>query len=106
MSSATANLRGILFMVLSTGFFSANDAFMKLATVGLPPFEVLFLRGVMASLLALPVVLLTGNGPALRHVADLASDLADAVRQLEVALGRFRKRLAAGSDPRVAAGVW
>ena len=42
----------------------------------------------------------------LRHVADLASDLADAARQLEVALGRFRKRLAAGSDPRVAAGVW
>lgn len=69
-SSSTANLRGILFMVLSTGFFSANDAFMKLATVGLPPFEVLFLRGVMASLLALPVVLLTGNGPGLRHVVD------------------------------------
>jgi drug/metabolite transporter (DMT)-like permease len=70
MSSATANLRGILFMVLSTGFFSANDAFMKLATLGLPPFEVLFLRGVMASLIALPVVLLTGNGRVLAQVAD------------------------------------
>ena len=65
-----SNLRGIAFMVLSTGFFSANDAFMKLATVGLPPFEVVFLRGVMASLWALPVVLLTGNGPALPHIVN------------------------------------
>jgi hypothetical protein len=39
-------------------------------------------------------------------VAELASDLADAARQLEVALGRFRKKLAAGSDPRVTAGAW
>jgi len=63
-------LRGIAFMVLSTGFFSANDAFMKLSTVGLPPFEVVFLRGVMGSLWALPVVLLTGNGPALPHIVN------------------------------------
>jgi drug/metabolite transporter (DMT)-like permease len=70
VSVQTANLRGILFMVLSTGFFSANDVLMKLATVGLPPFEVLFLRGVMASLWALPVVLFTGNARQVRHVAD------------------------------------
>ena len=57
-------------MVLSTLFFSSNDAFMKLATAELPPFEVLFLRGVMASLWALPVVLATGNGKQLRHIAD------------------------------------
>ena len=63
-------MRGIAFMVLSTGFFSANDAFMKLSTVGLPPFEVVFLRGVMGSLWALPVVLLTGNGPALPHIVN------------------------------------
>ena len=70
MPSSNSNLRGIAFMVLSTGFFSANDAFMKLATVGLPPFEVLFLRGVMASLWALPVVLLTGNARQLPHVVN------------------------------------
>ena len=70
MSAPTANLRGIAFMVLSTGFFSCNDALMKLATIGLPPFEVLFLRGVMASLWGLPVVLFTGNGRALRHIVD------------------------------------
>jgi len=70
MSPASANLKGIAFMVLSTGFFSANDAFMKLATVGLPPFEVLFLRGVMASLWALTVVLLTGNARGLPLVLN------------------------------------
>jgi len=69
-SGAQSNLRGIAFMVLSTGFFSANDAFMKLATVGLPPFEVLFLRGVMASLWALPVVVLTGNARGLPQVLN------------------------------------
>ena len=66
----SANLRGIGLMVLATGVFSLNDALMKLATVGLPPFEVLFIRGVMASLWALPVVLLSGNGSQLRHVVD------------------------------------
>jgi drug/metabolite transporter (DMT)-like permease len=70
MFGLSANLRGIIFMVMATGFFTCNDAFMKMATVGLPPFEVLFLRGVAGSLWALPVVLLTGNGPALRHVVD------------------------------------
>ncbi|MBI4921987.1 MAG: DMT family transporter [Devosia nanyangense] len=70
MTSQASNLRGIAFMVLATGFFSLNDALMKLATVGLPPFEVLCLRGVMASLWALPVILLTGNGKQVRHVFD------------------------------------
>ena len=70
MSSESSNLRGIAFMVLATFFFSGNDALMKLAMDGLPPLEVLFLRGVMASIWALPVVLLSGNGRQLRHVAD------------------------------------
>jgi drug/metabolite transporter (DMT)-like permease len=57
-------------MAIATGTFSVNDVLMKLATEGLPPYQVLFLRGVMAALLMLPLVLLTGNGPQLRHVAD------------------------------------
>lgn len=57
-------------MALSTAAFSANDALMKLATVGLPPFEVLFVRGVMASLWALPFILLTANRREVRHVVD------------------------------------
>jgi drug/metabolite transporter (DMT)-like permease len=70
MSTPTANLRGVAFMVLSTGFFSLNDALMKLATTGLPPFEVLFLRGVMASLWATPVIILTGSLPQVPRVFD------------------------------------
>lgn len=68
MSSSSSNLRGIAYMVLATLFFTSNDSLMKLATVGLPPFEVLCLRGVMATLWATPVVLLTGNG---RHLSKL-----------------------------------
>lgn len=57
----SANLRGILFMVLSTATFVANDTLMKLATDGLMPFQTLFLRGIAASLWLLPVVAWTGN---------------------------------------------
>jgi drug/metabolite transporter (DMT)-like permease len=70
MSSPQSNLRGIAFMVIATGVFSTNDAFMKLATEGLPPFEVLFLRGIMASLIMLPFMLLTDNRRHLHHVVD------------------------------------
>jgi drug/metabolite transporter (DMT)-like permease len=69
-TSPPSNLRGIAFMAIATGVFSTNDVLMKLATTGLPPYEVLFIRGVMASLLMLPFILLSGNGKHLRHVVD------------------------------------
>jgi drug/metabolite transporter (DMT)-like permease len=69
-TSSSSNLRGIAFMVIATGVFSTNDVLMKLATTGLPPYEVLFIRGVMASILMMPLVLVTGNGRHLRHVVD------------------------------------
>jgi drug/metabolite transporter (DMT)-like permease len=49
-------------MVIATGSYLVNDTFMKLATVGLPPYEVLFLRGVMASLWGLPLLFILGYG--------------------------------------------
>jgi drug/metabolite transporter (DMT)-like permease len=61
----SSNLRGIIFMMLSTCTFVINDTMLKLAAEGLPPFQTLFLRGVSASLWFLPVLLLTGNGPKL-----------------------------------------
>ena len=70
MSSPPSNLRGIAFMVIATGVFSTNDVLMKLATTGLPPYEVLFIRGVMASVLMFPFILLSGNARHLRHVVD------------------------------------
>ena len=63
-------VRGPLFMVIATGSYVINDTMMKLATVGLPAYEVLFLRGVAAALWGFPLVLLLGYGRQLAHVAD------------------------------------
>lgn len=53
-------IRGPLFMIVSTGSYLVNDTMMKLATTGLPPYEVLFLRGVAASLWGFPLLFLLG----------------------------------------------
>lgn len=55
-------IRGPLYMVVATGSYAINDTMMKLATVGLPPYEVLFLRGVAALLWGIPMLLLLGYG--------------------------------------------
>jgi drug/metabolite transporter (DMT)-like permease len=53
-------VRGPLFMLVATGAYVINDTMMKMATVGLPPYEVLFLRGVAALLWGIPILLLLG----------------------------------------------
>ena len=65
MTAIPPPLRAIALMVAATFVFVVNDTFMKLATEGLPPYQTLFLRGVMAMVCCLPLVLLTGNG---RHI--------------------------------------
>lgn len=52
-------------MVIATGSYLINDTMMKIATVGLPPYEVLFIRGVMASLWGFPLLLALGYGKQL-----------------------------------------
>lgn len=52
-----APLKGIAAMVLAAGVFVTNDTCMKLAMGGLPPFEVLFLRGFFGSLFCLPLLI-------------------------------------------------
>jgi drug/metabolite transporter (DMT)-like permease len=61
MSASRSNLRGIAAMICSTGFFVVNDTFMKVAMAELPPFEVLFLRGVAASIICGAIVLALGQ---------------------------------------------
>lgn len=61
MSFLSPALRGPLLMVVSTGAYVANDTLMKLATAGLPPYEVLFLRGAAAFLWSIPLLLLLGQ---------------------------------------------
>ena len=41
MLSASHPFRGPLFMVIATGSYVINDTMMKLATVGLPPYDAL-----------------------------------------------------------------
>lgn len=70
MSFIPSALRGPLFMVVATGSYVINDTMMKLATAGLPPYEVLFLRGAAAALWSVPLIWLLGYGPQLRLIAD------------------------------------
>ncbi len=70
MSSSHNNLRGIALMVLATGVFVTNDTFMKLATEGLPPLQVLFMRGVAATIWCVPLLFITGAIKQIRFVTD------------------------------------
>lgn len=60
---AAANARAALFMVISMGGYTINDAFMKLALAGMPRFEALFLRGLMACALIGALILLRPGRP-------------------------------------------
>jgi drug/metabolite transporter (DMT)-like permease len=63
-------IRGPLFMIVATGSYLVNDTMMKLATVGLPPYEVLFLRGIAATLWGIPLLLLLGYGKHIPLILD------------------------------------
>jgi drug/metabolite transporter (DMT)-like permease len=57
----TSNLTGIASMLAGTGSFVICDSFMKLVTADLPPFEVLFLRGVAATIACGALVAVLGD---------------------------------------------
>lgn len=59
-----SKLRGIAAMLFATASFVVCDSFMKLVTEALPPFEVLFLRGVAATICCGVLVLALGHGRA------------------------------------------
>ena len=61
----TSNLGGVAAMLAGTASFVVCDSFMKLVTADLPPFEVLFLRGVAASLACGLLVVLLGDARAM-----------------------------------------
>src|SRR5690349_20243001 len=60
MHFLSTTARGPIFMLTATCSYVINDTMMKLATEGLPPYEVLFLRGVAALLLGMPMLLMLG----------------------------------------------
>ena len=82
MTATQHPFRGPLFMVVATCSYVINDTLMKLATTGLPPYEVLFLRGCTASLWGLPLLFILGYGtklPLLLERRVLARNLAEMV---------------------------
>ena len=70
MHPSSSNLRGMALMVLATGVFVTNDTFMKLATEGLPPLQVLFLRGMSATIWCVPLLFITGAIKQIRFFTD------------------------------------
>ena len=56
-----ANLRGILYMLASGLTFVFNDSLLKLAMGGLPPYEVLVMRGISGAFFALCLLALNGE---------------------------------------------
>lgn len=67
-------------MIIATCSYVINDTLMKLATEGLPPYEVLMLRGCAGLLWGLPLMLLLGYGRQLPLVFErrvLARNLAE-----------------------------
>ncbi len=62
MSNAPSNARGIAGMLFATASYVVCDTFMKLVTLaGVPPFEVLFVRGIFAVAWCAGLVLILGQ---------------------------------------------
>jgi drug/metabolite transporter (DMT)-like permease len=61
----TFDLGGVTAMLAATAFYVVGDSFMKIVTADLPPFEVLFLRGIAASFACAVLVTLRGEWSAI-----------------------------------------
>lgn len=64
-----ANRRGILFMCAAMGCFVVNDSLVKYASQSMPSAQLIFIRGIMASLLVLLLVRSTGAMGRAREVS-------------------------------------
>ena len=67
----SSDLSGIAAMLAATALFVVGDSFMKLVTEDLPPFEVLFLRSIAASLACAVLVALRGDRRGISGVLNL-----------------------------------
>jgi drug/metabolite transporter (DMT)-like permease len=68
--SRPSDLGGIAAMLAATASFVVCDCFMKLATEDLPPFEVLFFRGVAASLCCGMLIVFRAEASAITGVLN------------------------------------
>jgi drug/metabolite transporter (DMT)-like permease len=79
-----SDLSGIVAMMAATAAFVVGDSFMKLVTEDLPPFEVLFLRGVAASLFCGALVVLRGDWDAVPQALHVRALLRAAGETLSI----------------------
>lgn len=70
MASLPGIVRGPLFMMTSTLSYVINDTLMKVATAGLPPYEVLLLRGLSAMVWGFPLLIFLGYGKRVPLIFD------------------------------------
>jgi len=82
--SRTSSVSGIAAMLGGTASFVVGDSFMKLVAEDLPPFEVLFLRGIAASLICAVLVILRGEWKAISGVRNGRALLRAAAETLSV----------------------
>jgi drug/metabolite transporter (DMT)-like permease len=74
MSPSTSNARGIAAMLFATASYVVCDTFMKLvADDGMPPFEVLFVRGIFAVTSCAVLVVALGQGGVVMRGFSTAS---------------------------------
>lgn len=66
----TSDLGGVIAMLAATAAYVVGDSFMKIVTEDLPPFEVLFLRGIAATLACAALVAFRGEWAAISGMRD------------------------------------
>ena len=83
-----ANRRGILYMCAAMGLFVVNDSLVKYASQTMASAQLIFLRGIMATVLVLALVRASGTEPVIRVMgeADDASLVTTVVSQIEAAI--------------------
>ena len=69
--SRSSDLGGIIAMVAATAAFVVGDSFMKIVIEDLPPFEVLFLRGIAASIACAGLVTVRSEWGAISGLFDV-----------------------------------
>ena len=71
MRKKPSDLGGITAMLAATAVFVVGDSFMKIVIEDLPPFEVLFLRGIAASFACAVLVVLRAEWGAISGLLDV-----------------------------------
>jgi drug/metabolite transporter (DMT)-like permease len=77
-------LRGPLFMVLATASYVTNDTMMKIATEGLPPYQVVFMRGISATIWGLVFLGFLGLLPRIGQAFDARVLLRNVLEMLAI----------------------